>query len=198
MTDPMSPVRIEPDGIYDDGVLVLSLGLTHAALQRARRSGQLRHKRSGRRIHYRGQWVLDWLQAIAITNAGQQPQGWPMTSHPFTPSTTTPPASGNRPGGSGSHLTSVVKPISQVAGTRCYMLQFYSMKGNWGEPERRLLVLLVSLVGLGVIGLLAAVISWLTAAPWNAVFAALLAAFFVLCARLWRWIYRSPQSDDAE
>jgi len=75
MTDFMSPVRIEPDGICDDGMLVLSLGLTHAALQRARRSGQLRHTRSGQRILYRGQWVLDWLQATATTNAGQQPKG---------------------------------------------------------------------------------------------------------------------------
>ncbi|HPM83270.1 MAG TPA: helix-turn-helix domain-containing protein [Candidatus Anammoximicrobium sp.] len=65
MNDFVSPVRIEPDGIYDDGVLVLSLGLTHRTLQRARRSGKLRHTRSGRRILYRGQWVLDWLDSTA-------------------------------------------------------------------------------------------------------------------------------------
>ncbi len=75
MPDPTSPVRIDPDGIYDDGALVLSLGLTHAALQRARRDGRLRHIRSGRRILYRGQWLLDWLHATATTNSGQQPQG---------------------------------------------------------------------------------------------------------------------------
>ena len=77
-------------------------------------------------------------------------------------------------------------------------MQFYTMKGNLGEPERRLLVLFVSLVGLGAIGLLAAVISWVTATPWTPVFAVLMAGFPVLCVRLWRWIYRSPQGDDAE
>jgi hypothetical protein len=70
----MSPVRIDPDGIYDDGTLVLSLGLTHAALLRARRSGRLRHMRSGRRILYRGQWLIDWLDTAA-DSAGRQPQG---------------------------------------------------------------------------------------------------------------------------
>jgi hypothetical protein len=61
-SDPTKPVRIDPHGIYDDGALVLSLGLTHAALRRARRAGSLRHTRSGRRILYLGQWVLDWFE----------------------------------------------------------------------------------------------------------------------------------------
>lgn len=72
MTDPMSPVRIDPDGIYDDGVLVLILGLTHAALQKARRDGQLRHTRRGRRILYRGQWVIDWLDSTATVQERQE------------------------------------------------------------------------------------------------------------------------------
>lgn len=63
MTDPTKPIRIEPDAIYDDGALVLTLGLTHAAIARARRDKRLRYTRNGRRILYRGQWILDWLES---------------------------------------------------------------------------------------------------------------------------------------
>ena len=63
MKDPTKPIRIEPDAIYDDGALVLTLGLTHAAIARARRNGRLRYTRNGRRILYRGQWILDWLES---------------------------------------------------------------------------------------------------------------------------------------
>ena len=55
--------RIDPAGIYDDSALVLGLGLTHAALARARRAGELRFSRKGMRTLYRGQWILDWLEA---------------------------------------------------------------------------------------------------------------------------------------
>ena len=40
---------IVPDGVYDDGALVLGLGVTHAALAQARREGELRYTRKGRR-----------------------------------------------------------------------------------------------------------------------------------------------------
>ena len=63
MKDPTEPIRIDPDAIYDDGALVLTLGLTHAAIARARRSKRLRYTRNGRRILYRGQWILDWLES---------------------------------------------------------------------------------------------------------------------------------------
>jgi hypothetical protein len=54
-------VSIDPTAIYDDGALYCALGLTAAALARARRSGRLRHSRQGKRVLYLGQWVLDWL-----------------------------------------------------------------------------------------------------------------------------------------
>jgi hypothetical protein len=54
---------INPDAIYDDGALHFELGLTAAAVARARRSGRLRHTRQGRRILYLGRWILDWLNA---------------------------------------------------------------------------------------------------------------------------------------
>ena len=63
MRDPTKPIRIDPDAIYDDGALVLTLGLTHAAIAKARRNGRLRFTRNGRRILYRGQWIIDWLES---------------------------------------------------------------------------------------------------------------------------------------
>ena len=55
------PLILEPTGVYDDGALVLGLGLTHAALIRARRDRRLRFTRKGQRTLYLGSWVLDWL-----------------------------------------------------------------------------------------------------------------------------------------
>jgi hypothetical protein len=56
-------IRIESDGIYDDALLYGTLEVSAATLARARRSGQLRYSRQGRRILYIGEWVLDWLRA---------------------------------------------------------------------------------------------------------------------------------------
>jgi hypothetical protein len=58
-------VSIAPDGIYDDGALYLALGLSLGTLARARRSGELRYTRKGKRTLYLGQWVLDWIKADA-------------------------------------------------------------------------------------------------------------------------------------
>jgi hypothetical protein len=58
-------VHLTPDAVYDDGALYCALGLTAAALARARRSGQLRYTRQGNRILYLGQWVVSWLRASA-------------------------------------------------------------------------------------------------------------------------------------
>ena len=57
-----APLNIEPNGVYDDGALVLSLGLTHATLARARRDGHLRFSRKGKRVLYLGQWIIEWLR----------------------------------------------------------------------------------------------------------------------------------------
>jgi hypothetical protein len=59
----LDPLRIEPDAIYDDGMLCLSVGLTHAALATARRTGRLRYTRAGNRTLYLGRWVLAWLES---------------------------------------------------------------------------------------------------------------------------------------
>src|SRR4051812_9682923 len=58
-----SCVVIEPSAVYDDDALYQALGLSGQALSRARRSGELRFTRKGRRVLYLGSWVLAWLQA---------------------------------------------------------------------------------------------------------------------------------------
>lgn len=61
----MNTFQILDDAIYSDGDLVLGLNTTHAALATARRDGKLRFARVGRQIVYRGDWVREWLEAIA-------------------------------------------------------------------------------------------------------------------------------------
>jgi hypothetical protein len=59
------PIRIKPDGLYDDNLLYAALELSAATLARARREGRLRFTRQGRRTLYLGQWLLDWLRSDA-------------------------------------------------------------------------------------------------------------------------------------
>jgi hypothetical protein len=54
---------IDPNHVYDDGSLYMTLGLTPATLAQARRSGELKFTRKGKRTLYLGQWVLDWIRA---------------------------------------------------------------------------------------------------------------------------------------
>ena len=63
---------IDPAGIYDEGSLCLALGVTPNALACARRSGQLRFTRKGRRVLFVGQWVIDWLRAEDREEAVEQ------------------------------------------------------------------------------------------------------------------------------
>jgi hypothetical protein len=58
----IEPVTIVPDALYDDGALRQAIGLTPATLAAGRRAGTLRHVRRGKRILYRGSWVLTWLE----------------------------------------------------------------------------------------------------------------------------------------
>jgi hypothetical protein len=60
-TSAADPIRLEPEAFYDDPALRVLLGLPTATLARARRDGELRYVRRGRRTYYRGDWVLEWL-----------------------------------------------------------------------------------------------------------------------------------------
>jgi hypothetical protein len=53
--------KIDPDRIYDDGAVMLALDFPSSLLVKARREGDLRYTRKGRRVLYLGQWLLDWL-----------------------------------------------------------------------------------------------------------------------------------------
>ncbi len=60
--------RIDPDQWYDTGTVVLALDLSSSTLARARRKGQLRYTRKGRRVLYLGRWLLDWLTETSGEN----------------------------------------------------------------------------------------------------------------------------------
>lgn len=53
--------RIDPEQWYDIGAVVLALDIPSSTLARARRKGQLRYTRKGRRVLFLGRWLLDWL-----------------------------------------------------------------------------------------------------------------------------------------
>jgi hypothetical protein len=61
----VNPVCIDPAAVYDDGSLLLTLDIPAGTLARARRNGELRYTRQGRRTLYLGKWVLDWLEGSA-------------------------------------------------------------------------------------------------------------------------------------
>jgi hypothetical protein len=65
----IDPVTIEPDALYDDNALRQALGLTPATLAAGRRARTLRHVRRGKRILYRGSWILAWLDAESSPTA---------------------------------------------------------------------------------------------------------------------------------
>ena len=77
----IEPVLIEPKSLLDDGALRQTLGLTPSTLATARRSGALRFTRQGKRILYKGEWVLSWLESE--TNS---PEPRPMRERRSKPS----------------------------------------------------------------------------------------------------------------
>jgi hypothetical protein len=54
-------IHIEPTDVFDNERLLELLGVSEAALIRARRDGRLKHTRQGNKILYLGKWVIDWL-----------------------------------------------------------------------------------------------------------------------------------------
>ena len=58
---------IDTCAVYDDSSLQMCLGISVDSLAGARKSGDLKFSRKGRRILYLGQWILDWLEADAET-----------------------------------------------------------------------------------------------------------------------------------
>lgn len=59
--------NIEPAKFYDPFAISNALGITEAEQKRARDNGELNFTRKGRRILYRGEWLIDWLQPEVVT-----------------------------------------------------------------------------------------------------------------------------------
>lgn len=55
------PYQIVPTAFYDDSTLVRQMGLTYGAIDRARKSGELRFTKRGGRTLFLGAWVQSWL-----------------------------------------------------------------------------------------------------------------------------------------
>jgi hypothetical protein len=68
----VSPISIDPAAVYDDGAILLALDISSASLARARRAGQLRFSRQGRRILYLGRWLLEWLEADSTPASSEE------------------------------------------------------------------------------------------------------------------------------
>lgn len=54
-------IQIDPTAVYDEGAVALALDLPLNTLLRARRSGELRFVRRGRRVFITGRHLLAWL-----------------------------------------------------------------------------------------------------------------------------------------
>jgi hypothetical protein len=65
-------IDIDPNAVYSDQSVTLLLGVTTASLREAERTGQLRHRRVGRRVLYTGAAILDWLNARQAQGAGRE------------------------------------------------------------------------------------------------------------------------------
>jgi hypothetical protein len=65
----LHPASIDPNAVYDDGALVMALGIPSATIVRARRQGELQHTRKGRRSLYLGRWVISWLEGSCSAKA---------------------------------------------------------------------------------------------------------------------------------
>lgn len=55
------PVEIDPDAVFTPETLGLLLGVSDAALNRARKDGSLKSSQVGAKVFFQGRWVLEWL-----------------------------------------------------------------------------------------------------------------------------------------
>ena len=56
------PIKIDPDALYDDTTVGMTMRVGPQTLAKARRNGSLRFKRAGLRTLYFGRWLIDWLE----------------------------------------------------------------------------------------------------------------------------------------
>ena len=59
----MTPaLQIDPNAVYEEGAISLALGIPLASLLKARRDGELKFVRRGRRVFIIGRNLLAWLE----------------------------------------------------------------------------------------------------------------------------------------
>ena len=63
----VDPITIEPEAFYDDLMVANLLEVGRELLARARKDGDLRYVRKGKRILFKGSWLLAWLGSDAAT-----------------------------------------------------------------------------------------------------------------------------------
>jgi len=56
----MNALRIDPEAYYGEDALRVS-GIDGDSLRRAREAGELRSKKVGKQVLYKGEWVRQWL-----------------------------------------------------------------------------------------------------------------------------------------
>ncbi len=63
------PITILSDAFYDDWSLSEALELPLGTIVAARRAGDLRFTRKGKRTLYKGSWVVSWLDSSSSQTA---------------------------------------------------------------------------------------------------------------------------------
>ena len=63
---------IDPNGVYEEGSVSLALDIPLATLARARRAGELRFVRRGRRVFYTGRNLFAWLDPGLAQDHGRE------------------------------------------------------------------------------------------------------------------------------
>ncbi len=58
-------LHILTDAFYAEDLIRRSLGLNASMLAKARKAGELKYAKRGKRVLYRGDWLRDWLEADA-------------------------------------------------------------------------------------------------------------------------------------
>lgn len=67
----LDTITIQPTGVYSTDDLCAMLDVSPETLAYARRLGELKATRKGRRIIYLGEWVLAWLREPEVAHANR-------------------------------------------------------------------------------------------------------------------------------
>jgi hypothetical protein len=66
---PSPLLLVDPNGVYEEGSIAIALGITLSSLLTARRVGELKFVRRGRRVFITGRNLLAWMEPSTATPA---------------------------------------------------------------------------------------------------------------------------------